>query len=209
MRKVGAWDAYNVTEDADLGFRLARCGYRSVMMTSTTYEEAPARFESWLRQRSRWMKGWMQTWIVHMRSPRRLWRDADARGFFALNIIVGGNVLTALAHAVMLCEVVIQTAARVLDGATSSFLTSPMGELHLATIAAGYLSTIVVGMIGLYRRKLLRESWILLLTPIYWMCLSIAAWRGLYQLLRNPSHWEKTEHGLARTSRLRSERRIV
>ena len=81
LREVGGWDAYNVTEDADLGFRLARFGYRSTTFASTTFEEAPARFGGWLRQRSRWMKGWMQTWSVHMRRPWRLWRDAGAKGF--------------------------------------------------------------------------------------------------------------------------------
>ena len=60
LREVGAWDPYNVTEDADLGVRLARFGYRTTMVRSTTYEEAPARFGPWLRQRTRWFKGWMQ-----------------------------------------------------------------------------------------------------------------------------------------------------
>ena len=81
LREVGGWDAWNVTEDADLGFRLARFGYRSVTFDSTTDEEAPIRFKAWLGQRSRWMKGWMQTWGVHMREPRRLWREAGPRGF--------------------------------------------------------------------------------------------------------------------------------
>ncbi|HXO72110.1 MAG TPA: glycosyltransferase family 2 protein, partial [Bradyrhizobium sp.] len=101
LREVGGWDAWNVTEDADLGFRLARFGYRSVTFDSTTSEEAPIRFKAWLGQRSRWMKGWMLTWRVHMREPRRLWREARPRGFFTLNIIVGGNILTALAYPVL------------------------------------------------------------------------------------------------------------
>ena len=80
LREVGGWDPYNVTEDADLGMRLARFGYRSEMIDSTTYEEAPAHFGSWLRQRTRWFKGWMQTWLVHMRQPRRLLRDLGPAG---------------------------------------------------------------------------------------------------------------------------------
>lgn len=206
LREVGGWDAYNVTEDADLGFRLARFGYRSVMFASTTYEEAPARFGAWLRQRSRWMKGWMQTWIVHMRSPVRLWQDAGARGFFTLNIIVGGNVLTALAHPIMLAEIIVPMVMQAFDRNVPSFLASNFAGLHVAAIAAGYFSTVVVGLIGLARRKLLHEAWILLLTPIYWICLSIAAWRALYQLLTDPYRWEKTEHGLARHSRLATRR---
>lgn len=202
LREVGGWDPYNVTEDADLGFRLARFNYRSVMFPSTTYEEAPARFGAWLRQRSRWMKGWMQTWSVHMRSPLQLWRDAGARGFFTLNIIVGGNVLTALAHPVLLGGVALQSVAPIFDSEAPSFLQSPLASLHIATIAAGYLSTVIVGLIGLSRRGLLHEAWVLVLTPLYWIYLSIAAWRALFQLLREPYRWEKTEHGLARSSRV-------
>ena len=202
LREVGGWDPYNVTEDADLGFRLARFKYRCVMFPSTTYEEAPARFGAWLRQRSRWMKGWMQTWSVHMRSPRKLWHDAGAGGFFTLNIIVGGNVLTALAHPFLLGELLIRSLLSAFDDSISSFFAKPFIELYLATIAAGYLTTIVIGLIGLAKRNLLREAWVLTLTPIYWIFLSIAAWRALYQLLTEPYHWEKTEHGLARTSRM-------
>ncbi len=202
LREVGGWDPYNVTEDADLGFRLARHGYRSVMFPSTTYEEAPARFGAWLRQRSRWMKGWMQTWSVHMRSLYRLWRDAGPSGFLTLNILVGGNVLTALAHPLLLGEIAFRVAANALDAGTGSFFAKPFAELYVVSIAAGYLSTAVVGLMGLARRGLLREAWILVLTPLYWICLSIAAWRALYQLLTEPYRWEKTEHGLARHSRL-------
>ncbi|MBN8979842.1 MAG: glycosyltransferase [Rhizobiales bacterium] len=204
LRECGGWDAYNVTEDADLGFRLARFGYRSVMFQSTTYEEAPARFEAWLRQRSRWMKGWMQTWSVHMRSPLQLWRDTGARGFFTLSIVVGGNVLTALAHPILLSEVALQSIMAIFDSDTPSFLQSQFAGLHIATIAAGYLSTVVVGLHGLSRRGLLHEAWVLALTPIYWIFLSLAAWRALIQLLHEPYRWEKTEHGLARSSRISS-----
>lgn len=202
LREAGGWDPYNVTEDADLGFRLARFGYRSVMFPSTTYEEAPARFGAWLRQRSRWMKGWMQTWSVHMRSPRKLWRDAGPGGFFALNIIVGGNVLTALAHPFLLGEIVVRSVMGLFDDTVASFFAKPFIELYLVTIAAGYLTTVVIGLIGLAKRNLLSDAWILVLTPIYWICLSLAAWRALYQFLAEPYRWEKTEHGLARHSRV-------
>jgi cellulose synthase/poly-beta-1,6-N-acetylglucosamine synthase-like glycosyltransferase len=187
LREVGGWDAWNVTEDADLGFRLARFGYRSVTFDSTTSEEAPIRFKAWLGQRSRWMKGWMQTWGVHMREPRRLWRQAGPRGFLALNIIVGGNVLTALAYPIL----VIELAAYLLTNFTVS-----LAPLHIATFTAGFASTVVIGLMGLARRGRLRRGWVLALTPFYWGCLSIAAWRALGQLWCDPYRWEKTEHGL-------------
>ncbi len=93
-----AWDPFNVTEDADLGMRLARNGYRCAMLNSTTYEEAPPRLMCWLRQRTRWLKGYIQTWLVHMRFPLTLWRELGPRGFLAFQVVVGGTVLSALAH---------------------------------------------------------------------------------------------------------------
>ena len=139
-----------------------------------------------------------------MRSPRQLWRDAGPGGFFTLNIIVGGNVLTALAHPLLIGEILVRSAFGIFDSSVQSFFSKPFIELYLVTIAAGYISTAVVGLMGLARRGLLREAWILALTPIYWICLSVAAWRALYQLLTKPYHWEKTEHGLAQHSRLAS-----
>jgi cellulose synthase/poly-beta-1,6-N-acetylglucosamine synthase-like glycosyltransferase len=198
LREVGGWDAYNVTEDADLGFRLARFGYRSVTFDSTTKEEAPIRFKAWLGQRSRWIKGWMQTWSVHMREPRRLWRDAGSRGFLTLNIIVGGNVLTALAYPILVGEVVTYLVTKA-AGAPGWLFSGSLATLHVTAIAAGYLSTILIGLIGLARRGHLRSGWVLALTPIYWGCLAIAAWRALWQFWRDPYRWEKTEHGLTRS----------
>ncbi|GAA3842658.1 glycosyltransferase [[Pseudomonas] carboxydohydrogena] len=202
LREVGGWDAYNVTEDADLGFRLARFGYRAVMFSSTTYEEAPARAGAWLRQRSRWMKGWMQTWIVHMRSPLRLIRQSGLAGFFTLNLLVGGNVLTALAYPMLIGACLLEIGLTAAGSTAIEMFADPFAGLHLATIAAGCLSTVVVCLIGLTRRRLLHHAWVLLLTPLYWACLSVAAWRALIQLFRDPYRWEKTEHGLARHSRL-------
>ncbi len=108
----------------------------------------------------------MQTWIVHMRSPRKLWRDAGPSGFFTLNIIVGGNVLTALVHPVMLAEILIPTALHAFDSDVASFLASEFAGLHVATIISGYLSTVLIGLIGLSRRGLKRHAFVLALTPI-------------------------------------------
>ena len=205
LRQVGGWDAWNVTEDADLGFRLARFGYRSVTIAAATSEEAPIRFGAWLRQRSRWMKGWMQTWAVHMRRPQRLWREAGTRGFLALNIVVGGNILTALAIPVLGGDILL----RLLMSGSAPSMGGMSAPLHVVAIAAGLASTVVIGMIGLTRQGRLRSGWILLLTPIYWICLSIATWRALWQLWRNPYFWEKTEHGLAKRAPVAGARSSV
>ncbi len=200
LRSIGAWDPYNVTEDADLGMRLARFGYRTEVIDSTTYEEAPGRLGPWLRQRTRWFKGWMQTWLVHMRTPGQLARDLGISGFAVFQLVVGGTVLAALIHAVF--------AAQLAVGFVTVSADDERGRLFLgfytAMLMFGYGASALLAVIGLSRRRLLRFSWALLLMPLYWLLLSLAAWRALFQLLRDPYGWEKTEHGLARTSRSQS-----
>lgn len=193
LRKVGAWDPYNVTEDADLGMRLARFGYRTAVIRSTTYEEAPARFGPWLKQRTRWFKGWVQTWLVHMRSPRALAQQLGLRGFAAFQLLVGGTVLAALVHPLFAIEFMVEMAM----GTNTAML-----GFYLTTLVVGYAVSAALGAIGLARRGLLASAWVLVLIPVYWMLLSAAAWRAVFQLVQDPYRWEKTEHGLARTSRL-------
>jgi cellulose synthase/poly-beta-1,6-N-acetylglucosamine synthase-like glycosyltransferase len=198
LRAVGAWDPFNVTEDADLGIRLARFGYRTTVIRSTTYEEAPARFRPWIRQRTRWFKGWIQTWLVHMRAPRRLQRELGLPGFAVFQLMVGGTVLAALIHSLFAAELLREFAvAWWADGAAAE-----MAGFHITILLAGYLVSGLLGLIGLARRRLLGNAWALLLMPAYWLLLSLAAWRALFQLSSHPYRWEKTEHGLARTSRL-------
>jgi glycosyltransferase XagB len=212
LRGIGAWDPYNVTEDADLGIRLHRFGYRVATLPSATYEEAPARFVPWLKQRTRWYKGWMQTWRVHMRRPLRLVRELGPGGAIAFQLSLACNVLAALIHPLF----IVGLCYALFTQAPLRALTA-MGQEALmfgATLFAGYASTVALDLIGLQRRGLLAHAWVLVLTPVHWFLLSLAAWRALFQLLRDPQRWEKTEHGLAANSRLaaatrRKERRTA
>jgi len=201
LRQIGAWDPYNVTEDADLGMRLARLGYRTGVIDSTTYEKAPARFTPWLRQRTRWFKGWLQTWIVHMRSPRRLARDLGLRGFLAFQLVVGGNVLAALVHPLFLASLIYGLLADEPMWAGGGGAVATLAGLYGMTLTIGYATSAFLGWFGLARRGLSSTAWVLLLTPVHWLILSLAAWRALGQLIVAPYRWEKTEHGLARSSR--------
>jgi cellulose synthase/poly-beta-1,6-N-acetylglucosamine synthase-like glycosyltransferase len=201
LRQMRGWDPYNVTEDADLGMRLARFGYRADVMNSTTFEEAPANFDAWLRQRTRWFKGWMQTWLVHMRQPYRLLRDLGPSGFLTFHLIVGGSALAALVHPLFVAGLIYYCAsgdAPLWNGDGHA----PLAWLYAATVAIGYFTSAFLGWLGLMRRGLLADAWVLLLTPLHWLLLSLAAWRALYQLAVAPYAWEKTEHGLAKSSRL-------
>jgi cellulose synthase/poly-beta-1,6-N-acetylglucosamine synthase-like glycosyltransferase len=202
LRKVGGWDPYNVTEDADLGMRLARFGYRSDVIDAATYEEAPARLRPWLRQRTRWFKGWLLTWAVHMREPRRLARDLGLPGFVAFQLMVGGNVLAALVHPLFIAVFAVSIWRS--GGWPHDHLTT---ALFGTSVVVGYLTSVLLGAIGLMRRRLIGAAWALPLIPVHWLLLSAAAWRALYQLIADPYRWEKTDHGLARTSRLARRRR--
>ena len=185
--------------------RLARFGYRAAMIGSTTYEEAPARLRPWLRQRTRWFKGWMQTWLVHMRHPLRLLDELGWPGFLCFQLIVGGNALAALVHPLFLIGLatVALTPVRLWTPDTLTGVVLP--SIYVSTATLGYLVSAGLGWIGLARRGLNANAWVLLLTPVHWLLLSLAAWRALYQLLVAPYVWEKTEHGLARHSRLNDE----
>jgi glycosyltransferase XagB len=205
LRKAGGWDPYNVTEDADLGIRLCRLGYRSKSLPSATYEEAPARFVPWLHQRTRWYKGWMQTWLVHMRRPGRLWRDLGPAGAIVFQLLFAANVLAALIHPLFMAGLGLMFYA--LPTPWGAAVMASAAPIFATSLISGYASTVVLDVIGLRRRGLLGHAWVLMLTPLHWLLLSFAAWRALFQLLHAPQRWEKTEHGLARTSRVASAQR--
>jgi cellulose synthase/poly-beta-1,6-N-acetylglucosamine synthase-like glycosyltransferase len=202
LRAVGGWDPYNVTEDADLGTRLARFGLKTTTLSSTTYEEAPAQLGPWLKQRTRWFKGWMRTSIVHMRQPLRFARDIGAASFLAFHLTLAGTVLAALVQPYLLflflrllIEGTIVLPAEA-DGGMSVLVMT-----HAIAAISGYVTAAVLALEGLRRRGIRRTGWVLALMPVYWALLSVAAWRAVFQLLFKPHYWEKTPHGLARTSR--------
>jgi len=202
LRHVGAWDACNVTEDADLGLRLARFGVRATTIPSTTWEEAPIGYRAWRNQRSRWFKGWMQTCLVHMAHPLRLKREAGWRGLLTVNLLLGGGIIAALAFPVL--PVVLAWGLADLAFESGDLLWAMLRPLHLLSLSAGLIAAFAIPLAGLARRKRLREASVLLWMPIYWGCLSLAAWRALRLLIFDPTHWDKTEHGLGRSSTARS-----
>lgn len=201
LRALGGWDPYNVTEDADLGIRLARAGYHTALVQSSTYEEAPASLGAWIKQRTRWFKGYLQTWAVHMREPRKLWRELGPGGFLVFQLVVGGAVLAALVHGIFAGVLAVRLASGLLWADKVSTFDQVLTGLYLMTLISGYLLSGLLGFIGLSRRRLLRSAGYLVLLPFYWLLLSAAAWRAAFQLVWSPYRWEKTEHGLARTSR--------
>lgn len=192
-----AWDPYNVTEDADLGTRLARSGYRCAVIGSTTYEEAPARLGSWIPQRTRWLKGFIQTWLVHMRAPRALLRELGLRGFLAFHIMIGGTILSALVHPWFYGLVAVELGGSQFLALPRSVLGVPFWAVSLFSLVAGYGAAMALGLFALRRRGLHRLVWQVPLMPLYWLLISVAAYRALFQFAVAPFKWEKTDHGAA------------
>jgi cellulose synthase/poly-beta-1,6-N-acetylglucosamine synthase-like glycosyltransferase len=193
LRDVGGWDPYNVTEDADLGMRLTRFGYRCGVIGSTTREEAPADIRRWLAQRSRWFKGWMQTWLVHMRRPSHLYQDLGFRGFVTFQAIVGGNALVALAHPAFFMGASWELGALIFSDQSTTAI--PFWAYYCATAAFGYFVSAAFGWCGLRYRNVPGKIRILVWTPFHWMLLSVAAYWAAAELILSPFRWRKTEHG--------------
>ncbi|MDO9127316.1 MAG: glycosyltransferase family 2 protein [Parvibaculum sp.] len=196
LRKAGAWDPNNVTEDADLGMRFALHGYRCGIIRSTTEEEANCSLPNWIRQRSRWIKGWMQTYLVRMRHPIRLYRALGLRGFVGFQVLVGGSTLSSLIHPFLYIAIAVSLAR---NGMTADFGgISGLTFFHLLVLVSGYSLAICAGLAAVSARglpQLFAHTWMM---PAYWLLISAAAYKALWQLLTRPFHWEKTNHGISR-----------
>jgi cellulose synthase/poly-beta-1,6-N-acetylglucosamine synthase-like glycosyltransferase len=195
LRKIGSWDPHNVTEDADLGLRIAASGYRTAVLDSQTLEEANSDPINWIRQRSRWYKGYLQTWLVHIRRPVRLVRTIGLRSFIRFNLVLAGTpviaVLNLLFWLITLMWFLGQPAA--IGAIFPWYIYFPA----LLALVVGNFATLYMNLICLReddRSDLLGAA---LTVPLFWAMMSIAAAKGTYQLIRQPSYWEKTFHGLA------------
>lgn len=204
LRRIGGWDAWNVTEDADMGLRLAGLGLRTADLPSTTWEEAPTTTAAWLGQRTRWMKGYVQTLITHTRAPARAARALGPARLCATLLLVGGTVASALLYPVSLAIVAVLIAGATVPGLDLAPLDHVREPLVLvaSTIAttafgAGFAVSAAVALEGLRRRRRPDLAVVLPALPVYWAGVSLAAWRALVDLRRRPHHWEKTAHGLA------------
>lgn len=198
LREIGGWDAYNVTEDADLGVRLARRGHRVETLDSITLEEAPLTVRAWMAQRTRWMKGWMQTYIVHTRHPLQLLRDLGWRAFLGFHVMVGGLILTSMLHTIFVGSLL----GRLIAEGVPGFVPHDFwGWLAIGILVTGYGSAVMLVTSGLMHFKALHLLSAQMLLPVYWLLHSIAGIYAAIDLLRQPTHWAKTTHGVTRVAR--------
>lgn len=195
LKQVGGWDPYNVTEDADMGLRLYRLGYRSDVLTCQTLEDAPVDVSVWMAQRARWFKGWLQTWLVLMRDPVRLMREMGLPAFITFQLMVGGMLISALLHPLIF--VFLWLGASALLEAPKDDL--PLGVVSLfvldfVNILGSYLIFLGLGVGSMIDHEKRLIGWRWALVPFYWLMISVAAWRAAIELKTKPFHWNKTPH---------------
>jgi cellulose synthase/poly-beta-1,6-N-acetylglucosamine synthase-like glycosyltransferase len=195
LRRVGGWDAWNVTEDADIGVRLAREGARVGSLCSDTLEEAPNDLGAWFRQRIRWQKGWMQTLIVHSRHPVRVVRALGPARALAAVALIGGSVLGGLFGPALFVEALWRAFRGDLAGASA---WSVSGDVAIyALMATGLMAIFIPALAATRRRGMAGVGGALASLPLYCALISVASWAALVDLTIRPFHWAKTEHGRA------------
>ncbi|WFB36913.1 glycosyltransferase [Kiritimatiellota bacterium B12222] len=226
LREIGGWDPFNVTEDCDLGIRLHKRRYRTRTVASTTWEEATSQTGNWIRQRSRWVKGYFQTFFTHMRHPLRTFKGLGLHGFMGFLLVVGGhsfllvlNLVFWILLAIYLCWLSVDLAAGreiwdVIAGeneavrqAWKMIYWGPSEHKILAPLSVGFFIVscallianfffVLLGILAACTQKRWRLIPAALTMPIYWILISIGAWKGFIQLFTNPHYWEKTRHGI-------------
>lgn len=197
LRKLNGWDPFNVTEDADLGMRIYKKGYKTAILDSTTFEEANSNLMSWIRQRSRWMKGYMQTYLVHLRKRTKSQDQSFGLHSIAFHFIIGGKVLTAIINPLLwIITIGYFLGQPQLVPFVKIFFSGTVFYVAVVSLFLGNFLQVYYYMLAALKRK----QWDLipfsLFTPFYWLAISIATTYGLIELIRRPHHWHKTTHGL-------------
>lgn len=197
LRKLKGWDPFNVTEDADLGMRIYKQGNRTAILDSTTMEEANSELLNWFRQRSRWMKGYMQTYLVHMRGKTGfMWNAADPHAL-TFHLMIGGKVIACLINPLLWLMTISYFLFRATVGPTiESFFPTSVFYIAIISLFIGNFLYMYYYMMGAVKRQQWNLLLISLLAPLYWLGMSLATTYGLIELLRRPHHWHKTKHGL-------------
>ncbi len=197
LQGIKGWDAFNVTEDCDLGIRLVKNGYTTAIIDSLTLEEANSSAMNWFWQRTRWIKGYMQTYLVHSRSIRSFLKAKNKFSFVTFQLVVGGKILSMFINPVMWVTTISYFLFRAEIGSfIDSFFPAPIFYMAVFSLVIGNFLYMYYYMIGCVKRgqdDLVKYTF---LVPFYWLAMSAAAWVAFYNLLRRPHHWFKTKHGL-------------
>ncbi len=194
LRDAGGWDPYNVTEDVDVAVRLSRLGYTTGILDSLSKEEATISMVTWVMQRTRWMKGFLQTSLVHMQHPLRLIKDMGGMTrFVSFLFLVPGSAALNLMNLFYLSLTLIWVTFH--PSFIQSFFAMPILYLTYLTTVLGVTTSVFLNLLSLYRRGRFGIVIYAYLSPLYWLLLSVSAVRATYQFFIDPISWEKTTHG--------------
>jgi len=194
LRELGAWDPFNVTEDADLGMRIARKKYKTGVLNSHTYEEAVTSVPSWIKQRSRWVKGFVITWFVTMRHPVRVFQDIGLKNFLIFQTGFGGNFYLPLMN--LFLWIVFLAGFFIPTYFSKWFDFWPFAAIAVFNLIVGNLFFLSMMLLATWKEKQKDLLIYSLFSPIYWILMSIGAWKGFLQLVAGKAYkWEKTTHG--------------
>ncbi len=197
LRELGGWDPYNVTEDADLGVRISRRKLKTAMLECYTYEEATLKVWSWIKQRSRWYKGHAQTYLVHMRHPKKLLQDVGWRKFLLFQFTFGGSIFMPIINPILWGITAVSLFAPWLFG---SLFLLPIQSICIFNLLVGNSAYLILYVAACVKKKNFRALPFAVTMPAYWTLISVAAWRGLAHLVTKPFYWEKTAHGVTKAS---------
>lgn len=203
LRALGGWDPYNVTEDCDLGIRMFRARYEIKVLESPTLEEANSDFVNWVKQRSRWYKGYLQTFLIHLRAPRQLRREVGLKGIGHLCAFVGGTPILAVVNPFFWVVTLIWFIAH--PEIVVAIFPAPVYYVGLVMWAFGNFLLLYLTVLTARRTRPVGLLLAALLVPLYWVMMSVAAVKAMWQLVVTPSFWEKTAHGLDTDSEGESE----
>ena len=183
--------------------RLCRMGYRSSTLTLPTYEDAPTEFGVWLAQRTRWYKGWLQTWLVLMRQPVRTAREMGPLSFLVFQLLVGGMLVAALSHPGLVVFVTMSVLSLMqIPAPQPNVFTTMMLAMDVFNILGSYAVFFALGATPMSDREKKGMGWKWAMIPIYWMAVSLAAWKAVIELRLKPFHWNKTPHRPSRSGSL-------
>jgi cellulose synthase/poly-beta-1,6-N-acetylglucosamine synthase-like glycosyltransferase len=197
LLRIGCWDPFNVTEDVDIAVRIHRAGLSIGTIGSVTHEEAPLTWSAWHWQRTRWMKGWLQTWLVHMRRPVKFYRDLGLADFATFQVLILGQILSALAYPFGAVLIAADIAGIVPLFADRSFFSDVVLAFQLLAMGCGWLGAAAALAATAGKGGRMVRAADILSVPVYWFLLFGAAIHAIAELIVDPHRWNKTGHGFA------------
>lgn len=197
LKQLQGWDPFNVTEDCDLGIRLVKKGFSTAIFDSTTYEEANSEVVNWFWQRTRWIKGYMQTYLVHVRTLDEFSKNSSRLHVFLFQLIIGAKVLSMFINVGMWFITISYFLFRSNIGFfVESFFPTPVLYMGVFSLVFGNFLYLYYYMIGCAKRGYYDLIKYVFIVPVYWLAMSFAAWEATRRLIIQPHHWSKTKHGL-------------